>query len=90
MIINKRPLSFQPLLNNPNKDSATPPLLTPEILLRGYEVPSIVVAPHLFNNNLTENKDMEWLPINEKTDHQNLFKRYENFRKVKVRLNELY
>jgi hypothetical protein len=46
MLINKRPISCNPLLTNPFIDRSAL-VITPELLIRGYDVPSVAVVPHL-------------------------------------------
>ena len=60
MLINKRPIAFKNLLsNNTTHDVTIPYALTPEILIKGYEVPCVVIAPHLYYNE-NEADDPDW------------------------------
>jgi len=90
MLINKRPLAFKPLLNNHNIDPSVPSVLSPEILLKGYEPPNLVIAPHLHLSEADDNDDPDWIPNNEQTDQQKLYKVYKKFQKVKSNLHSLY
>src|SRR5215469_15873691 len=56
MLINKRSIAFKNLLSNNTTNNVTIPYaLTPEILIKGFEVPCVVVALHLYYN---ENEQM--------------------------------
>jgi len=89
MLINKRPIAFQPLLNNENIDKSVPSIISPEILLKGYEVPSLIIAPHLHvSESVTD--DPDWIPINEQSDQKRLVTIYKKYQKVKNKLHSLY
>lgn len=88
MLINKRPIAFKPLLNNPDIDPETPSMLSPEILLKGYDVPNMVIAPHLHIKESTGD-DPDWV-LNQNSDQEKLYNRYKKFRKVKSRFRDLY
>lgn len=90
MLINKRPLAFKPLLNNNDIDPSVPQMLSPELLLKGYDVPCVVVAPHLHISESFDDEDPDWVPHNEKTDEERLFKNFKKFKKVKSKLHSIY
>ena len=52
-LINKRPIGFKENIINPLVDE-TVSFLTPEMLLKGYDVPSMLVIPHLYTEDCEE------------------------------------
>ena len=88
MLINKRPLAFKSVLINPDSDPSIPFSITPEILLKGYEVPAMVVSPHLYQDSIEHSDDPDWSPS--ETDQNQLYLVFQKYRKVKTNLNNLY
>ncbi|KAL7632973.1 UNVERIFIED_CONTAM: hypothetical protein RMT77_016683 [Armadillidium vulgare] len=87
MLINKRPIAFKSLLINPDVDPSIPFALTPEILVKGYEVPSVVISKYLYNDEEGQSEDPDW---SSDRDHDLLFEAFQKYRKVKANLNDLY
>lgn len=52
VLINKRPLSFKESLRNSSSESMEP--LTPEKLLKGYDIPNLLIIPQLFTEGNTD------------------------------------
>ena len=50
MLINKRPISYKRVLTNEGDCSILP--ITPEILIHGYEIPSVPIIPQLIPNDV--------------------------------------
>lgn len=88
MLINKRPVAFKTTLRNFDEDPSVPSVITPELLLKGYDVPNLIIAPHLHITDITEEDESTWSPSENRLEFLN--KKYETLRKVRKRLNELY
>ena len=83
MLTNKRPLSFHRATDEPSSDIFP---LTPEMLLRGYEVPCISVVPHLF----CESDSLD-IPYSEVIGSEKiLIETFKNLRAVRKRLSDHY
>lgn len=91
MLINKRPIAFKTALTKWNKDDCVIAPLTPEMILHGYEIPSINIIPQLSNETIDEN-DNAWEQTDEVLDKnsQKIFQRYEQLKRVKNKLENLY
>ena len=86
MLINKRPIAFKPLLIDPNTDISKL-ALTPEMLIKGYEVPSIAIVPQLHSRDSDTDGDY----INNQTrTNDDLYTVFESLREVRRRLIDLY
>ena len=92
MLINKRGIAFQNSLNDLNNDLAAIAPLTPELILRGYEVPCVNILPQLQNDFNLNQGDNAWEISDEilENNSQQIFKRYEKLRRVKKNLEKLY
>ena len=80
-IINRRPVAFQSGLRDSSLNEEIPSAITPEILVKGYELNSLDVIP------ASEN-DQTWLPVEDLDSHIK-----ENFRaltKARKKLAEIY
>jgi hypothetical protein len=84
MLINKRPVAYKQCLIDP-KDDPSLGVITPELLLKGYDVPSLSMIPQL-NLDL---KDPDYVS-NLNPSKAMLFESFENLRKSKSELNKLY
>ena len=85
-LVNKRPIACKSLAVDSRSDTSLE-VLTPEMLVKGYDVPSIAVVPHL----CSEIKDSD--PIERGSlsyKNEELFQSYEKMRNVKFELNRLY
>ena len=89
MLVNKRPIGFKPSLRNPNINTTDSGLLTPEILVKGYEIPSLVIAPHLHHDEVLPAEDSFWGRHGD-LDTDSLFLSLEKLRNVKAKLRDLY
>jgi hypothetical protein len=87
MLINKRPISFKRSLSAVDVDPVVS-VITPEMLVRGYDIPSVAIVPHLQIENLPAD-DYLWTVDND-TRSEELYKRFEKLKKVKSNLNNLY
>ena len=84
MLVNKRPIAFKNAVNGNSGDS-TISSLTPELLLKAYDVPCVSVIPYSVGEGLND----VYEPDINVTD-SNLFNRFEELRKVKNKLSEVY
>ena len=83
LIVNKRPISFKDGLRD-SSGIPFPDAITPEILLHGYELPSLNVIPDLQQD---PDLDPDWLHSSpNKIIHSN----YEKLKKVRSKLKEIY
>ena len=81
-LVNKRPIAFKESLRNDKEIDIFDPI-TPEILLKGFELPSINIVP-----DLQRDPDDEWLP---QIDHiSNIRANYDKLNKVRNNLCDLY
>ena len=82
MLINKRPFTCKQLLIDPSIDKEGL-VLTPELLIRGYEVPALAVIPHL--NIDEDNEDALWCPTED-----NIVCRFNKLCNVRRKLMNFY
>jgi hypothetical protein len=87
MLINKRPITCTPLLINPNTDSLDQ-VLTPEKLVKGYDVPSIAVIPYLSTEDSSPG-DSLWHRGGPAMGQQ-LWDSFSRLSKVRSRLRDIY
>jgi hypothetical protein len=86
MLINKRPVAYKYILtDNNNVDSFLDTCLTPERLLKGFDVPSLSILPPL-----TDSDDPDFLQDSAADVWASAFKSSKKFEKVHVRLREIY
>ena len=80
-LVNRRPIAFKETLRDDNQ--AAPDPITPENLLKGYDLPSVNVIPGLQGDPISEE---DWT-----SDKQvNIEDEYFKLRKVQERLKEIY
>ena len=84
MLINKRPIAYKNILTNPDSDPSVI-VITPEMLLKGYDVPSIAIIPQL-----TEGSDDESYNPNVNPTNERVYSYFRKLNKVKAKLNSLY
>ena len=84
MLVNKRPIALKNSVTDNSTDFSVSPL-TPEVLLRGYDVPSILVVPHIHGEDARDNYD----PTTPQTEAQ-LFEAFNDLRRVRNKLNSVY
>ena len=84
MLVNKRPIAFKNSLSNNMTDQSVSPI-TPELLLHGYEIPSISIIPHLYS----EDQHESFGPERTRSD-QILYEAFDDLKKVKHNLSEAY
>ena len=87
MLINKRPLAFQRLVSEPDESDLFP--ISPEMLVKGYDVPSIAIVPPLFNEEIDSN-DTPYEGSYRNMFEHNLYDSFNELRKVKSRLADYY
>ena len=80
MIINKRPIAYKRLLCGSTVDPSVS-VLTPEMLLKGYEVPSLSIIPELHSENLSS-EDSPY--------ERDLYDHYEKLRVVMRNIKNIY
>lgn len=85
MLVNKRPIAYKATLVNQETDPSVS-VITPEMLVRGYEVPCIAVIPQLEIKDIPQGDEC-W---SEGRGNPDLFAKFENLCKVKTRLNKIY
>jgi hypothetical protein len=81
MLINKRPIAYSSMLRDPANEDDSLGVITPELLIRGYDVPCISVIPQL---------DCEIADSFGRADQGSLYEALSKLRTVKSRLNEIY
>ena len=84
MLVNKRPIAFKNFLTNTLNDPDVPPL-TPEMLIRGYEVPAISIIPYLHAEGIEDS----FCPDIPRSDRQ-MYESFNELRKVKNNLSDVY
>ena len=82
-LINKRPIGFRNMLSANEVDPECPFVITPELLLRGYEVPSLNILPGFSDPEETENLD--WSPNSSK-----VFKDFKLLNVTKSKIFNIY
>lgn len=80
-LVNRRPIALKEVLRE-NSVRDIPEAITPEVLIRGYDLPSMNVIPELQSIN------EEWSPSNNSQDMIRI--RYEKLKKVQKKLSDLY
>lgn len=81
-LVNKRPIALKSLLSANDKDPDLPCAITPELLIRGYEVPSMNILPVESGDSLD---DMDWLPNSSK-----VFEDFASLNKTRSKIHSLY
>lgn len=84
MLVNKRPILIKD--SNTDVSETKNPVFTPELVVKGYDVPSIAIIPQLNSHFDDSDFSDELLDSNQK----NILKRYEKLAKVRTKLVELY
>ena len=82
-LVNRRPIAFQEGLRD-NSDDTVPSPITPEKLIHGYDLVSLII-PDLQPN---PDPDPDWLANTDPVDK--VLESYENLKKVKSRLIDTY
>lgn len=82
-IVNKRPIAFKESLRTEESDSYPEPI-TPEMLVKGYDLPSLNIIPEL--QYLPD--DLEWVP--DKSPSDQIKVEYAKLRKARHNLIEAY
>lgn len=83
VLINKRPIAYKSVLSENGVDGEMPYAITPELLLRGYEVPSVNILPGSTDSDYLS--DLDWQPGSSKT-----FASFKSLKKVQSKIHELY
>ncbi len=86
MIINKRPIAYKNNLQNFFKDDEFPICLTPEIIVKGYEIPSLSILPQLYeeeDHNFFTEEDSEkvW---------EKVFFSYKKVQNIRKKIHTIY
>ncbi len=92
MLINKRPIAFKNLLSDPSAHDEELQPLTPEMILKGYEVPSVNILPQMQTIPEMYENDKIWNFPNEKCIGSNgvLQHRFEQLKRIRSKINSLY
>jgi hypothetical protein len=89
MLINKRPIAFKASLRQkPGFDSDWS--VTPEMLVKGYDVPCISIIPHLHCEDSDLGDPSFVAPMDRSLQSELLFQRFERLKNVKERLRQNY
>lgn len=89
MLINKRPIAFNSALNKSCVDDSVIFPLTPELMVKGYEIPSINILPQIQSTN--DNGDATWQLCNDFATNSNAqFQHFKKLKRVKSNLENLY
>ncbi|XP_066983793.1 uncharacterized protein [Macrobrachium rosenbergii] len=88
MLINKRPIAFKSALTKLETNHCVPVPLTPEMVIKGYDVPCVSIIPQLNSTEFEESWDYtdEILGDNQKL----LLSKYNKLKKVRHNLEKLY
>lgn len=84
-LANRRPVAFKHALRDSNVNDYIPSPITPEILIKGFELPSINIIPHL---QCKDESDPSWDPNVEPVDI--IRSNYDKLIKARKVLSELY
>ena len=82
MLVNKRPIGYRDSLREPGEDF---PIITPELLLKGYDVDFLAIIPQLNDAD----GDRDYRP-NIAGNTESLFESFKKLRNCKTELNKLY
>lgn len=80
MLVNKRPVAYKSLLSDSGNNDDSVTVITPELLVKGYDVPTISIVPQLDED----------LGDSHSCVNDSLFDSLSKLRSVKSRLNEVY
>ena len=83
-VVNKRPIALKETLRDSDVNQVIPGVITPEIILRGYELPAPNLIPGLEKR---DSSDPDWL---KEESHKSARDNYEKLRKARERLNAIY
>ena len=83
-LANKRPIGFKESLRD-NSIGELPPVITPELLLHGYELINVNITPH---SEITD-PDPNWNPTPNENTHS-VRMGYQQLERVRHKLHELY
>ena len=84
MLINKRPVVHKFAVDSPSGNNKLD-AITPEMLVYGYEIPSLAVVPHLFEDISAEECSYMRVALSD----INLFETFKDLRSVQERLNKV-
>ena len=82
-LVNKRPIVLKEILSSNQVNDEIPFAITPELLIKGYVVPSLNILPH---NSSDELEDQDWSPNNS----SKLFDSYKHLSAVRNNIANLY
>jgi len=85
MLINKRPVALKSSIRNSDVDCDAH-AMTPEMIVKGYEVPNLLIIPHL-NSDMAPGEN--YCP-NTAVSERELFDSFSSLRKVRDNLHERY
>ena len=83
-LVNRRPIGFKESLRD-TTSADLPPVITPEMLVHGQELPSVNIVPWM--QRIYDDEDLDWSPD---SNRQNLAKDYNKIIKARERLSKLY
>ena len=84
-LTNRRPVAFKESLRDTSGEYSLPSVLTPEMLVHGFELPTLHVIPGMHQSRL--NVDKEWRPA---SSGSNLHSDYDKIVKTRANLAKLY
>lgn len=84
MLVNKRPIAYEKCLIDP-EENAPLGVITPEMLLTGYDVPSLSIIPLMHSTS----EDSDYQPI-VNPGKEDLLNSLKNLKNAKAELNKLY
>ena len=87
MLINKRPIAFKSALNNDFQDEVPVPL-TPELIVKGYDVPCISIVPQLNSSDEDDSWEYSDEMLNDKQKY--IFSQFQKLKKVRSNLQKVY
>ena len=86
ILVNKRPIACERNLSNSSSDYFN--VISPEKLLKGFDIPSIVIAPHLHFEDLPKDDSIWSDDMN--TLNEKLIKSYKQLQNIRCKLSRNY
>ncbi len=85
LLINRRPIAYKNILHNLG-DNEFPDCLTPEMIVKGYEIPSLSILPHLHEND----DDNFFIEDSSEEVWKKVFVSYKKMQKIRRNIHEIY
>lgn len=86
MIINKRPIAYKNNLTSAQRDNDFPLCMTPELIVKGYDVPSVTIMPQLYENE----DDNFFMKDDSREVWEKVFHSFKKMQKIRNRIHSVY